>query len=326
MPKYLNLWSSVTIFSVPVASLIYLLQRVPVICRFIVPFGVLAYIGPNIFLGFYQLSRLQHCFSPDRIPKGYGYSKSIFHFLYICGGAFVLFALFFVPVFQQTVSVHNLGCIRDTKNEAAIWSSMGAVLFVFWDLTIVGLYIYKLCRLKNGIIEKNQKTSQTLKRINIELNKILYLTIFLEIFSILIAYTNIYLKVSTWGIGTSCNFILLSIVTYLMLDHNEKDYAMVAKLMNRCAYGMNWKQICCKRCETNTPASTDTTQTVELEVENATKSTTTISLKPIAALTLTTLNSGCNKIETECTCCNQETDESIRTTTSELERNAERNR
>eukprot|EP01084_Bolivina_argentea_P191746 329340_1 len=194
LPKYVHLWSSATLFSIPIALLIYLSQRLPIICAHVSRFKILATAAPKILNTFYQLSRLQHCFASDRIPKE-------------------------IPKYKWLSLVNGIA----------------AFFFLIGTWTTVILYIYKLRQLKNGICGQKRHIKQSIKRISLELNKILYLTIIYEIFTNCIVFANLYSKIfRDYGIGRSFDLIFLSIITYLMLAHNSTDYDKIA-------------QICCKQ-------------------------------------------------------------------------------
>eukprot|EP01084_Bolivina_argentea_P191747 329342_1 len=314
LPKYVHLWSSATLFSIPIAVLIYLSQRIPIICAHVSRFKILATAAPKILNTFYQLSRLQHCFASDRIPKEFGYSKRVFCFLYIYASIIILWALFTSLFLQKPISIRNWGCRRIPKYK---WQYLvnGIVVFFFiiWTWTTVILYIYKLRQLKNGICGQKRHIKQSIKRISLELNKILYLTIIYEIFTNCIVFANLYSKIfRDYGIGRSFDLIFLSIITYLMLAHNSTDYDKIA-------------QICCKQTKND-----NSSQNAEGK-QCKTTTVTTVSLHAISTHVTTNITAHTDTITKmyssgiSNTCCNtnavMDTEESQRTTTSELERN-----
>eukprot|EP01084_Bolivina_argentea_P200643 343075_1 len=61
--KYLNLWSSLTLYATPICIVIYLCERIPVICLYTSTLSLSSYLSPKIFLTFYQCSRLQYSFT-----------------------------------------------------------------------------------------------------------------------------------------------------------------------------------------------------------------------------------------------------------------------
>eukprot|EP01084_Bolivina_argentea_P191745 329338_1 len=318
LPKYVHLWSSATLFSIPIALLIYLSQRLPIICAHVSRFKILATAAPKILNTFYQLSRLQHCFASDRIPKEFGYSKRVFYFLYIYLSIFILWGLFASSFLQKPISIRNLGCIRIPKYKwLSLVNGIAAFFFLIGTWTTVILYIYKLRQLKNGICGQKRHIKQSIKRISLELNKILYLTIIYEIFTNCIVFANLYSKIfRDYGIGRSFDLIFLSIITYLMLAHNSTDYDKIA-------------QICCKQTKND-----NSTQSVEGK-QCETTTVKTISLHAMSTHITTDLtvhtdtitkmdNLGMSDVTN--TNADMDTEESQRTTTSELERNMKQNK
>eukprot|EP01084_Bolivina_argentea_P173965 301343_1 len=89
--RLLNFWSLSTMICFQLTSLLMALTTLPTIC-------VLRYYGPStlylmgkVFLIFYQIARLQYCFSKTQIhSERYGYSICFFRILYCNGFIYIV--------------------------------------------------------------------------------------------------------------------------------------------------------------------------------------------------------------------------------------------
>eukprot|EP01084_Bolivina_argentea_P200642 343074_1 len=84
--KYLNLWSSLTLYATPICIVIYLCERIPLICLYTSTLSLSSYLSPKIFLTFYQCSRLQYSFTNKAaISSQFAYPKYVYYALMYIG-------------------------------------------------------------------------------------------------------------------------------------------------------------------------------------------------------------------------------------------------
>ena len=163
----------------------------------------------------------------------------------------------------------HLGCYFTGKQGWILLCVAISVLYVTWDWMIVGLYIYKLHQLTQDIknidlIANNVKTNEMLQKMTILLNKILFLTVIPEMVAILTVLPDIFSMfhvISTFGYAI--DNIVVVLVLYLMLDHNEDDYFALLAFMARLGC---LKRCCC--CFGNLASKLDRALSVNISKQN----------------------------------------------------------
>ena len=202
--------------------------------------GPWAYGLPKILLGYYQIYRLQYCFSEKQVHSKYGYPTLLFITLYIIGCINNLHSLIF-PFFvlKPFELPNNLGCENDVDgNEIySLNSFIATTLYSIWDLFTLFLYIYKIHQATKTIQlhQKGQEVQdQILTRIKKIMAKIVFLTVIYEM------VTTVMVNLFLWGfssspivaVGWAIDFLTTQYIMYLMLDHNSNSYLTLLKLMH----------------------------------------------------------------------------------------------
>ena len=250
IPKWLNIWSTLTLYSVPLSCLIFISCKVPFICIQTCRLGAWSYSTPKILLGYYQISRLHYCFSKKQIHSKLGYPTCLFIILFLIGWANNLHAIIYPFIYMNPYEKpNNLGCDWD-QDEVTKNSFIATTVYSVWDLFTLSLYIYKIHG-ATKVIQIKQKEQETqnkiLKRIKNIMAKIVFLTVIYEII------TTVMVNLFFWGLASSpvvalgwaIDFLMGSYIIYLMLEHNSKSYMALLKFMNNT--GMFTFCCCCFR-------------------------------------------------------------------------------
>lgn len=249
--KYLNLWSRFLLYGVPICLIFNITTSLPVICLF-TTYGIAIYYQyPKILLTFYQIARLQYCFSQSQIHSKYGYNISVYILLYFIG-----FLLILWNIINSILNIHpyqminNTGCKFNAEPLYFYMAILQSVVYTIWDLTVLGLYIFKVRQASNKL--KNNKVYKStynfvLSRINVILTKVLFLTIIYE----LVVNINYIFYLYVWNsfqiiiliriILWMIDAVLSSYIMYLMLPHNDHHYNKLLDYLNKCGI----IQYCC---------------------------------------------------------------------------------
>ena len=201
----------------------------------------------KIFITFYQLSRLQYCFSSEQVHSTkYGYSKSAFNCLYLmgivlCGLTFASFVQALARKDNQLLDI-NYTCAFSSDDMIGVWMLIpGLVFFGAWDWTIILLYVRKCYQFrdKNRFNSDENMDNHVFLRIKFILSKILLLTILLEIYALLaiVGYQMMFIvQAEELAFINSLFFVFDGLVsTYLismMLSHNDDKYMRFIEFMN----------------------------------------------------------------------------------------------
>lgn len=224
LPKYLRLWSSLLLYTTPFFILLFLSRKISYICLWVYPFTPAALIWPKVFLTFFEIARLKFCFASNKIPKELEYPNWLFVILYLIGYCLLIISPFYD---FATTTIHkldnNIGCTYDQNR---VWSSITTTIVLtlaIWNWTIVLLYSYKLYQFKKKINGTDPATKLVIEKINLVLSKMLFLILIIQIIALFIALSNIWLD-GFYQIGWMIDYILVVLIMYLMLIHNQKDY------------------------------------------------------------------------------------------------------
>ena len=186
----------------------------------------------NIFLTFYQISRLKYCFSTKNSSK-YGYSNALFLILNTYGILIILVSLFahFAPKYR----------VRDATSNGPIcnpvytkyfepFAGIAWALFLCWDWFVLLLYIIKIVQFQR----MRQKIDIVHKKVFFILQKILLLTIIYEITgAFVVSIHSVFNTVSILrAFGSSLNVITSSMIIFLMIEHNNDYYIGIIKKLN----------------------------------------------------------------------------------------------
>ena len=216
------------------------------------PFAVslveLAFFSIRIFTTFYQLARLQYCFSAQQIHSDkYGYSNKTFICLYISGIAMVLMLIikFILDIILSVVnpnevSKENFLCNVDHDANDSIINTfdtliMAVSFFIFyliWDWIIIILYIKKCYQFEKKSDNVGNMTESVKLRVKYILSKILFLTILIEIKTTLSLVSSqllyifpefILYLILYWILAIFDGFVCTYLIS-LMLSHNDDKY------------------------------------------------------------------------------------------------------
>ena len=244
LPKYLKIYSNLTIWHIPISILLFLSYKIPYICIWTYT-TTTAYLTPKTLLTLFQIARLQLCFSQSQIHSSFGYPKCVFICLYFVGFLLILYIpacvylwLEYVPRYHLKPA--NLGCDFDHNEIWAANAGWSFFIYTLWDLMVLFLYIYKIRQAKRRITDVAKcPTAQgnILSRINGILNKILFLTIIYEIISNSLIHVNLWIATpiihTIMHAGWAVDYIATLLTMYLFLEHNESDYLLLLRLMKK---------------------------------------------------------------------------------------------
>ena len=216
------------------------------ICTYIATFNSFNWQTAKIFVTLYEIRRLQYCFGAEQVHSiKYGYSNRCFYFLYACGIVSFLAVLIssilrLIPEWEYTeYSCATIGF----QTEIRILVPIFAVCYVAWDMTVFILYIFKITQFYR---KKAMDMPQiVIDRVKFILQKIVFLTVIMEISAICVAVTSdIWNEPLLTHIGVIMGILdalITTVALYLMCDRNQQDYLNLVKCLQRlgCLY-------CCK--------------------------------------------------------------------------------
>eukprot|EP01084_Bolivina_argentea_P274928 468737_1 len=248
VPKWLNIWSQTVFISSIFGVIIFSSTDIPYLCEYTYYLSSAAVVFPHVFLSYFQTARLQLSFN-DNI-NCIGYPSYLFKILYAIGVPILLFSATYIFFTSEPYELSNYnGCFYVDKFYVFGLTFCLYFVYLIWDLTIVTLYIYKLCQLKTTIRGKNHATIKVLQKINLTLSKIVFLTLCYEIAVTPLLILD-FLGILGRSFGWSLDFILVGYVIYLMLEHNSNDFIKLLYILHkfRC-------QKCCCCCFGNIVSS-----------------------------------------------------------------------
>eukprot|EP01084_Bolivina_argentea_P171721 297513_1 len=235
-PKWLNIWSLTTIIASIFRLLLLFAFTIPTICTI---FNLIYYpphIAINVFLTFYQISRLQYCFKQN-------YSKYCFIFLYFIGVLIICVIYSLRLSTYEVISMGKNGCYIQRDESYAYILSISIFTYYIWDIFIIILYIYKILNLQTYAEEATHTKISDVKKINTFLRKILLLTICIEIITFVCAtMAQMSAGSNILYIYSSIEIVIIVLLLFLMLEHNIKVYHKVIHFLtsvNICC--------CCKK-------------------------------------------------------------------------------
>ena len=154
----------------------------------------------------------------------------------------------FVWIIYQGQFLENYYCslvLSVDRQYWTIWFIVSSIGYYGWDLTVLLMYVYKICVLKKvNFSNANDKDISVIKRINYVLNKIIILTLCYEFFGI---FTQIYLVSETSWKGLWMMFrefvlmtesVVSALMIYLMIEHNNEQYLKILKILKK-------SKLCC---------------------------------------------------------------------------------
>ena len=240
--KFLSIFS-LTSMILTVLSLINCLSLVfKKLCVFGNAFLIIFAWGSKLFLGFFQVTRLQYAFSASRIQTGYGYPKCWFMILYSMGVIILIYCIFCgLFVFTDTWTQEKFGefvYYCRGENVALRYGILNPVLVALalvWDWMVIGCYVAKICQFYK--YDYNMK-------IRFVLYKILYLTCLYQvttalamiiggpIVSVLVGNKTLY-PTMIGSLFVCLEHFWFVCIIYLMMDHNNDAYLKVIKIIHK---------------------------------------------------------------------------------------------
>ena len=153
------------------------------------------------------------------------------------------------------VNENNYGCELVYQDPATgeLLSGLAGTLWVFWDLTILCLYVYKVMRVTKFLLNKlGPSRDYHLNRIKYIVGKIFVLTSIYSFLSYGIAFSwFIWNKFGFYGYiirlvleGFIAN-VIRAICTILMMEHNDNIYNKCVKYANKHWKCNRWCCCCC---------------------------------------------------------------------------------
>ena len=229
-------------------------RYIPGFCYFSIELQVVMIAAQNIFMGFFQLSRLYYCFSETNVYSRAGYSNRLFYAMYTIGTFLLIIAviLSFCSSIPYNCFINSKSNYRYQENDIMVleWS-MAQLLYNIcisiafaWDLTNLTLYLLKL------VFFRKLKSDKMAVYIRIKgiLSKIIKLTVFYQssvIILLIIGICKLILGDSdfmeiTWWFLWGIQSIIMSYSMFLMQQHNEQYYRQFLQVLHL--------RVCCWCC------------------------------------------------------------------------------
>lgn len=214
-------------------------------------------------MGFYQLSRLDYCFSKEKVYSNKGYPSWLFLAMYaigICGVMSMLIApwlLYNTRIQKCGICWHDGTYLYTAKYSespvgpmvSVILISVAIICYLFWDFTNLLLYALKIRTFK----KYENENSAIYKRIMSILYRVLILTLFYEIIAFLAISipTAIFILnrdghswIASLWISGSITSVVFSYSIYLMMQHNTRQYHTFLRVIDMMR--LYYLLICCK--------------------------------------------------------------------------------
>eukprot|EP01084_Bolivina_argentea_P211190 359283_1 len=190
-----TIFSLLTMVSCALLAVFRMITYIPSICMSFLPFVPVFYMNKNSLLTFYQIRRLQNCFSKNTLfPIQFQqYKKSSFIILYTLGLliliTFPCSLLYQLPAFV----IPYLGCVpNDSVGAEKIMMLTISLVYYIWDMIVLCMYIISFIRVKREI-RLNDK-SLVYHKIKVILTQIVSLTVCYELMTLLYAIILVVIK------------------------------------------------------------------------------------------------------------------------------------
>eukprot|EP01083_Nonionella_stella_P113445 334449_1 len=224
--SWLAAFRILTIVSCAILAILRISAYVPVICHPTIKLIATFSGAKNIFLTFYQITRLKHSFSREHLNesqyKKYGYNKHV-------------------------NDIPHFGCkwISNTKQGQVLVAVWG-IWYFCWDFSVLIMYIVRVIQLNKAIILDNKAI--VYHKIKAILKKMILLTICYELAAIaalVIIFVDMKTRYTIHGIILlSMEIVVPVLVIYFMSDHNNDRYLMLLHMFEKICG-------CCSSTEQN---------------------------------------------------------------------------
>eukprot|EP01084_Bolivina_argentea_P217077 368637_1 len=220
-PKALQFFAILTLFTCEFWYLISIAIYIPYVCEYGAQLIGAAFILTKSCLTFYQIARLQFCFSSSS-QQQIGYSNWVFKLLYINGIVFVIYSSIAAFMLTTSIPLQNYGCYSIAKKDKYGIISILFLWYYCWDWIVLFMYIIKIIQIKSRVSD-----NKALERIDKILKKVLFLTLLYEMF-VFIAAIIVFYNDHDLAIGTVIfrvfDGLVMAFVIYLMIEHNNEKY------------------------------------------------------------------------------------------------------
>ena len=240
----LNFWSLLSLMLVSMTSILYMLNKTPWICMYTQ--NIAKFISGFQYLTrmFFAVTRLQYTFASQSIhSKKFGYSKYVFILLWSWGILIlclhILRSTLVVP-YEIFINGNSYGCSIESNQLYQATSFPGVALLWLYDFTILCLYIGKIRQFKKATMtnvhdqnHRNSVETSVHRRITVIMNKIIVLTLTIEISGVVgsVIGNAIWVKwLGPWGylmiitLQSAPGLIIFAVVMFLMVEHNREIY------------------------------------------------------------------------------------------------------
>lgn len=178
----LKYFSIASIINACLFSVFYALVNIPGVCLFGGFFVGGCGVASFLFIGFYQLSRLEYCFSKYSVysSKINGYSKYLFVFMYLWGTLIINIGFIFQMISQSGASLPRFAskCEYDSSFNIYLYPIQlvhvpTEIEQIWYLLSLASLNIWDLCTLR-------RLNTASAQKVMVVLYKIIVLTMFYQ--------------------------------------------------------------------------------------------------------------------------------------------------
>eukprot|EP01084_Bolivina_argentea_P244047 408931_1 len=257
--KFLHLIALFSLLSSTFSQMLCALSKFPStilqICPFTIHLGFFLYWSKYVFLGLFQIKRLDYIAKTEAVVVGSSKLSLIVKLLYI-GALITSIGCIIMTVTLVVTDYGQYGCTLTYSPLAIILNFPMLILYLFWDVSTLIVFIVKLSQYRQTVrsaIEHSKAADsddQTLhKDIVRALSKTILLTLIYEVsFSVyailgmIIGVTlNEYLVILGY-FWIATDGVIAVLVVFLFQKHNKKQYDVVLMLLYKCGLLM-----CCNR-------------------------------------------------------------------------------
>eukprot|EP01084_Bolivina_argentea_P024145 45046_1 len=298
--RWLLVWSLLTIMCSTMSNVLFVVYALPTVCLYTTHLAVFTWGHKLVFLGLFQIRRLQMMFQEDRDQDQVKLER-LFKALYC--GAFLPVLCCILMMMAMTVEDHGeYGCIWTYQQFGYVVNWMWIFLYLGWDGTTLIFYIFKLSQYRRSVKEMMDNpdndvlphTKALYNKIKSALSKVILLTLVYEVTStIVVLLTNVlnlthneYLVIVYYAVS-SVDIFASGFVVYLMQKHNEKHYHAFLLVLNKLHL-----TFCCKtlahdaneRLIGNTASKTASGSTRTITVPRSMETTKQVSIGSINSI------------------------------------------
>lgn len=225
------------------------LYTFPHLCVYMNPKYSLGPGNVHVLITIYQITRLYYCFQAQiNISK---FQKSILIFYYVNGALLILYTISFRIIFFRVIDLDLNGCNLYRTNGWKVYMIIGTFWHYSWSFSVVFYYIHKVKQLQKNSVINNWNNAMEFSKVNINLRKILILTVGIEISglsSIILSIVTATNNIEFLYLNASVQHVLVAFMMYLMMEHNFETYIKLMHILTskRCIF---CNCCCCSICK-----------------------------------------------------------------------------